>query len=44
MVRVGLFPAEGLEQAPELDGAIIANPDREVRSAEGRQQLEACRS
>ncbi len=44
MVRVGLFSAEGLEQAAELVGAVVAKPDREVRPAEGRQQFEACRS
>ena len=42
MVRVALGVAEGVEQPSELVGMVAGRPDREVGSAEGRQQLEPC--
>lgn len=44
MVRVGLRRAEGAEQPVELLGSVVGHPDREVRPAERRQQLELCLS
>ncbi len=42
MVRVALGVTEGVEQPAELVGMVARRPDREVGSAEGRQQLEPC--
>ena len=41
MVRVALGLAEGAEQPAQLVRMVTRQPDREVRSPEGRQQLES---